>query len=53
MNQFSDKLQKSTFAVPDAATYAKYAVTMLGKTDQTTGYWSHGIQVRLGIGRDV
>lgn len=35
----------SSFMVPDAKSYAKYAVFMLGKSDQTTGYWSHGLQV--------
>lgn len=47
MNNFSDKLQETSFFVPSAESYAKYAVAMLGKTDTTTGYWSHGIQVKL------
>lgn len=45
INQFSDKLMISSFMVPDAKSYAKSAVFLLGKSDQTTGYWSHGLQV--------
>lgn len=45
INQFSDKLMNSGIMVPDAKSYAKYAVFMLGKADKTTGYWSHGVQV--------
>lgn len=33
----------------DADTYAKWAVFMLGKTDQTNGFWSHSIQVCMNI----
>lgn len=45
MNQFSNRLQENSFFVPDAATFAKYAVNTLGKVDHSTGYWTHGIQV--------
>lgn len=45
INQFSDKLMQSNFIVPNAKSYARYAVFMLGKADETTGYWSHGLQV--------
>ncbi|KAG5897127.1 hypothetical protein JTB14_025080 [Gonioctena quinquepunctata] len=45
MNAFSNKLQENKFYVPDAEQYAKYAVMTLGKTDETSGYWAHGIQV--------
>lgn len=45
MNSFSDRLQETGTFVPDASTYAKYAINTLGKMDQTTGYWAHGIQV--------
>ncbi|RZC36090.1 hydroxysteroid dehydrogenase-like protein 1, partial [Asbolus verrucosus] len=44
MNHFSDRLQKPSIFVPDADTYAKYAVGTLGKMDESTGYWAHGIQ---------
>ncbi|XP_025835913.1 hydroxysteroid dehydrogenase-like protein 1 [Agrilus planipennis] len=45
MNQFSNRLQESGLFVPDAETYAKSAVNLLGRVDHTTGYWAHGIQV--------
>lgn len=45
MNQFSKRLQKTSIFVPNAATYAKHAVSTLGKMDESTGYWAHGVQV--------
>jgi 17beta-estradiol 17-dehydrogenase / very-long-chain 3-oxoacyl-CoA reductase len=45
MNAFSDRLQEDGILVPGATTYAKYAVKALGQVNETTGYWSHGIQV--------
>ncbi|KAF5282740.1 hypothetical protein FQR65_LT02737 [Abscondita terminalis] len=44
MNNFSDKLRETTFLVPNATTYAKYAINTLGKINHSTGYWTHGIQ---------
>ncbi|OAD61328.1 Inactive hydroxysteroid dehydrogenase-like protein 1 [Eufriesea mexicana] len=44
MNAFSDRLQVSSILVPNAVTYAKNAITTLGKMDSSTGYWGHGIQ---------
>ncbi|GLV45728.1 uncharacterized protein CBL_02748 [Carabus blaptoides fortunei] len=44
MNEFSHRLRQTSFFVPDAVTYAKYAVKTLGVVDHTTGYWGHGIQ---------
>ncbi|XP_076166474.1 inactive hydroxysteroid dehydrogenase-like protein 1 [Ptiloglossa arizonensis] len=44
MNAFSDRLQVSSIFVPSATTYAKNAITTLGKTNTSTGYWIHGIQ---------
>ncbi|KAF2904677.1 hypothetical protein ILUMI_01498 [Ignelater luminosus] len=44
MNEFSNRLQETSIFVPDAATFAKYAVNTLGKVDHSTGYWAHGIQ---------
>jgi 17beta-estradiol 17-dehydrogenase / very-long-chain 3-oxoacyl-CoA reductase len=46
MNAFSDRLQEDGILVPGATTYAKYAVKALGQVNETTGYWSHGIQVQ-------
>lgn len=45
MNAFSQKLQKNNLFVPDPEEYAKYAVMTLGKVDESSGYWAHGIQV--------
>lgn len=35
--------------VANVDTYTKNAVTTLGRTDRTTGYWFHGIQVILKL----
>lgn len=45
MNSFSQRLMSANILVPDAETYARNAVSTLGKSDCTTGYWAHGIQV--------
>lgn len=45
MNDFSSKLRKNSFLVPDGEQYARYAISTLGKTDESSGYWTHGIQV--------
>lgn len=45
MNSFSHRLQENSLFVPDAKMWARYAVSMLGKVDHSTGYWAHGIQV--------
>ncbi|CAB3231525.1 unnamed protein product [Arctia plantaginis] len=44
INAFSKRLLDGNLFVPDAATYAKYAVSTLGRVQDTTGYWLHGIQ---------
>ncbi|XP_053694305.1 inactive hydroxysteroid dehydrogenase-like protein 1 [Sabethes cyaneus] len=44
MNSFSDTVMAGGIFIPSAKSYAKCAVFTLGKTKQTTGYWSHGIQ---------
>ncbi|XP_050445244.1 inactive hydroxysteroid dehydrogenase-like protein 1 isoform X3 [Cataglyphis hispanica] len=44
MNAFSHRLQVSSIFVPDATTYAKNAIAILGKMDSSTGYWAHSIQ---------
>lgn len=42
--KFSAYLQKPSFLAPDAATFCRSAVSTLGVSNRTTGYWSHGIQ---------
>lgn len=32
--------------IPDVESYVRSAVFTLGKTNETTGYWAHAIQVR-------
>lgn len=44
MNAYSDRLQVSSIFVPDPGTYAKNAITTLGKMNSSTGYWGHAIQ---------
>ncbi|XP_030763053.1 inactive hydroxysteroid dehydrogenase-like protein 1 [Sitophilus oryzae] len=44
MNHFSDRIHKKSLFVPDAESYAKYAVSTLGVLDDSSGYWTHGIQ---------
>lgn len=44
MNDFSHRVRETKLFVPDAVTYASYAVNTLGVLNQSTGYWAHGIQ---------
>lgn len=44
MNNFSTTIMEGGLFIPNAEMYAKFATFTLGKTKQTTGYWSHGIQ---------
>lgn len=44
MNDYSTTVMKGSILVPDVESYTKSAVFTLGKSPQTTGYWSHGIQ---------
>lgn len=46
MNAFSYRLQKTSLFVPDADMYARNAVNTLGIVEHSTGYWSHGFQVK-------
>lgn len=46
MNEYSTTVMAGSFLIPDVKSYTKSAIFCLGKTDATTGYWSHGIQVR-------
>lgn len=45
MNQYSETLMKGNLLIPQVQTFTRSAVFTLGKTVETTGYWSHGIQV--------
>lgn len=48
MNNYSSSVMTSgNILVPDVQNYTKSAVFSLGKTSETTGYWTHGIQVSM------
>ncbi|CAG9769090.1 unnamed protein product [Ceutorhynchus assimilis] len=47
MNSFSDRIYQKSLFVPDPDSYARYAVAVLGKLDESSGYWAHGIQTFL------
>lgn len=42
---YSRTVSAGSVFVPDVESYGKSAVFTLGKTIETTGYWSHAIQV--------
>lgn len=44
MTKWSNMLQKPNLMTPDAATFAKAAIATIGRSNHTTGYWSHGLQ---------
>lgn len=48
MTKFSRHLAKASFIVPSAEEYARHAVTTLGISRRTTGYWLHTILFLLG-----
>ncbi|KAG5674674.1 hypothetical protein PVAND_004627 [Polypedilum vanderplanki] len=44
MNNYSTSVMKGSILVPDVESYTRSAVFTLGKSSQTNGYWSHGLQ---------
>ncbi|XP_063710029.1 inactive hydroxysteroid dehydrogenase-like protein 1 [Culicoides brevitarsis] len=44
MNEYSTTVMSGNVFCPDVETYTRSAVFTLGKSDRTTGYWSHGLQ---------
>lgn len=44
MTKFNDKVHIPSFFVPSARTFAAHALSTLGYTKYTTGYWTHGLQ---------
>jgi hypothetical protein len=44
LTSFSDLLQKPSIAFPSAQSFASNAIATIGRTNSTTGYWSHGLQ---------
>ncbi|XP_041979456.1 inactive hydroxysteroid dehydrogenase-like protein 1 [Aricia agestis] len=47
MTAFSDALHRGNLFVPSARVYARHAVATLGKLTNTSGYWTHGLQMVL------
>lgn len=48
MNEYSSTVMAGgNIMIPDVQSYTKCAVFSLGKTNETTGYWSHGLQVNI------
>lgn len=45
MNNYSTTVMAGSIMFPDVESYTKSAFFTLGRTNVTTGYWSHGIQV--------
>ncbi|OWF47111.1 inactive hydroxysteroid dehydrogenase-like protein 1 [Mizuhopecten yessoensis] len=44
MTRFSETLSRPSIMIPSAADYARHAITTLGYTSRTTGYWPHTLQ---------
>lgn len=45
MNNYSTTVSAGGILVPDVESFTKSAVFSIGRTSETTGYWTHGIQV--------
>ena len=41
----------TTLFIPDATTYTAQAMSTLGFSYQTTGYWKHGFGLKLAYGQ--
>lgn len=46
LNSYSTSVMAGNLFVPDVESYGRSAIFTLGKTNETTGYWSHAVQVR-------
>ncbi|KAH8362636.1 hypothetical protein KR200_005599, partial [Drosophila serrata] len=44
MNAYADRVMQGGLLFPNAYTFARSAVFTLGKTSETNGFWTHGIQ---------
>uniref|UniRef100_A0A1A9WL20 Inactive hydroxysteroid dehydrogenase-like protein 1 n=1 Tax=Glossina brevipalpis TaxID=37001 RepID=A0A1A9WL20_9MUSC len=44
MNLYSKTVMKGNILIPQVQAFTRSAVFTLGKTNETTGYWSHGLQ---------
>ncbi|KAH8308302.1 hypothetical protein KR059_010223 [Drosophila kikkawai] len=44
MNAYADRVMQGGLLFPNAYTFARSAVFTLGKTSETNGFWTHGLQ---------
>ena len=51
MTSYSSTLSKASVLIPSARTYVQHALSTLGWTSRTTGYWPHTVQVSLRLSR--
>lgn len=47
LNSYSKEIMSGNILIPNVQTYGRSAVFTLGKSYETTGYWSHAVQVCL------
>eukprot|EP00099_Drosophila_melanogaster_P007847 NP_001260523.1 uncharacterized protein Dmel_CG13284, isoform D [Drosophila melanogaster] len=47
MNAYTDRVMQGGLFFPNAYTFARSAVFTLGKTSETNGFWTHGIQYAI------
>ena len=45
MTDFGHKMPRTSFLIPSACVYARHALSTLGVSNRTTGYWPHTLQV--------
>lgn len=45
MVNWSKTLSRANYFTPDSDTFAKSAIATIGRSNNTTGYWSHGLQL--------
>ena len=51
MTSYSSTLSKASVLIPSARTYVQHALSTLGWTSRTSGYWPHTVQVSLRLSR--
>lgn len=47
INNYSTTVMKGNIFVPDVESYVASAIFTLGKSNETTGYWAHAVQVYI------
>ena len=49
MTQYSSTLSNPSLLIPTASQYARSALSTLGWSERTTGYWPHTVQVNIHV----